>query len=586
MNKAVKRIRYRMSYAKGYLKENGVRRTAYRGVNFLLRRKAYEVPYYRYELGEQRRRSFEHGPVITLVMPLDSGDPTLLRRSVRSLRRQTYGRWELVLVDGVSQADGSAQALCHRMGEKDSRVRYAARHGACGLTDCLNAGLELATGTHVGLMHAGDCLHPSALYAVADAVCERGADLVYTDDCDYRDKPGDGRSPRLKPDFAPDTLRGSNYIGNLMVFVRALQPDIGELRCSTEKGWRYDLALRVSERAKRIVHIPKVLYFGRERPAGDDGAISREEKAALAGHLERVGLDGEVQDTGIPSVYRVRCALRGEPLVSILIPTCEHLDELRRCVDSIVERTSYPNYEIILIENNSQSGEVFRYYEEVRKAHANVRVVQWEGGFNYPAINNFGARHASGEYLLLLNNDTEVITPDWLQEMLMFSQRPDVGAVDAMLYYPDDTIQHAGVTVGIRGSADHIYRHFKRRTPGHLNRLVSVQNVSVVTAACLMVRRAVWDECGGMSEAYSVAFNDVDFCLRLRRAGYLNLWTPFAELYHHESRSRGREDTPQKRERFNREVKLLKETWGREIDEIDPYYNPNLTTERVDYSLR
>jgi GT2 family glycosyltransferase len=301
--------------------------------------------------------------------------------------------------------------------------------------------------------------------------------------------------------------------------------------------------------------------------------------------LDRIGLEGTVENSKIPSTYRIRYAIKGSPLVSIVIPNMDHVDDLKKCIDSIVGLSTWKNWEIIVVENNSRNTETFEYYRSI-ESDPRIQIVTWEGGFNFSAICNFGAKAAKGDYILLLNNDIQVITPDWLEQMLMFAQRSDVGAVGAMLYYPDDTIQHAGVIIGLGGVAGHSHKYFPRGHCGYSYRLTLAQNLSAVTAACCMISRPVWEQVDGLDDSFAVAFNDVDLCLRIRKAGYLIVWTPYAELYHFESKSRGLENTPEKVKRFNSEIDHMKERWGEFIANGDPYYNPNLTLDREDFSLR
>ncbi|MCM1237678.1 MAG: glycosyltransferase family 2 protein, partial [Ruminococcus flavefaciens] len=308
-------------------------------------------------------------------------------------------------------------------------------------------------------------------------------------------------------------------------------------------------------------------------------------KKALKEHLHRIGLEGDVVDAPIPSVYKIQYQIVGKPLISILIPNKDHIDDLSKCINSIFEKSTYNNFEIIVIENNSEAAQTFEYYSELEK-NDKIRIVKWEGEFNYSAINNFGFSFAKGEYILFLNNDMEVITPDWLQEMLMFAQRKDVGAVGAKLYYPDDTVQHAGVIIGIGGVAGHSHKYFKRSDCGYSSRLPLAQNLSAVTAACMMTRKDVFENVGGLDEDFKIAFNDVDLCMRIRKAGYLIVFTPFAELYHYESKSRGLEDTPEKQVRFNGEIQRFKIKWSTELNKGDPYYNSNLTLDTEDFAVK
>lgn len=403
-------------------------------------------------------------------------------------------------------------------------------------------------------------LHPAALAECEKAVRETGADMIYTDEEFYARVPGDRNVPYFKPDYGPDSLRGCNYIGPFLVCRSGLLKEAGaEDYAGLDANGQWNAVIRMAGKAKRICHIPKALYY-RRIPEG--------------------------KETPVPALRRVSDPVEGEPLVSILIPNRDHREDLKRCVDSIREKSTYRNWEILIIENNSSEQETFRYYEELKK-DSRIRVISREGAFNYSAINNRGAREAKGEQILLLNNDTEVISPDWMQEMLMYAQRQDVGAVGAKLYYPDGTIQHAGIGIGIKMLAGHFFRGFAGDSSGYFGRLKYAQNVSAVTAACMMIPRRVYEEMNGLEESFSVVFNDVDLCLRIRRAGYLIVWTPWAELTHYESRSRGPdEDTPEKKRFFVRETNRFLKKWYKALEEGDPYYNINLTRWKEDFSLR
>ena len=351
------------------------------------------------------------------------------------------------------------------------------------------------------------------------------------------------------------------------------------------------MVLRLTEQAQKIVHIPKPLYFWRSHPLSVASSllakpyVFESAKRAVRDHLDRVGLEGEVLDSAALSIYRVKYKIKGEPLISILIPNKDHVSDLRKCIVSIQEKTSYPNYEIIVIENNSEEEKTFQYYQLLEKRQ-NIRVVRWNGKFNYSAINNFGYTFAKGEYILLLNNDTEVISVDWLQEMLMYAQRGDVGAVGAKLYYPDNTVQHGGIVLGVGGVAAHLHCNRQKEDPGYMGRLIYAQDLTAVTAACMMLPRKVWEETGGLDESFEVTFNDVDLCMRIRQKGYLIVFTPYAELYHYESKSRKADDTPEKRARFVGEVERFQARWAKELEAGDPYYNPNFSLDDANFTIR
>lgn len=547
--------------------------------------------------GEEERaarqgESFGRDVMISVLVPLYNTPEKFLREMIESVQGQTYAHWELCLADGSDAAQSQVQQICMQYAAEDPRVRYRRLDQNYGLSGNTNACMEMAQGEYFALLDHDDLLHPFALAEAAKAICQEGADFVYTDEAHFHETPQDADCPNYKPDFAPDTLRSYNYICHLSVFSRALMERAGGgLRSEYDGSQDYDLILRLTEKTQKIVHIPQILYLWRVHAGSTASDVSVKPytltaaRRALAAHLERIGLEGEVTDARIPSTYDIRYPIVGQPLVSIIIPNKDHLGDLKRCIDSIRAKTAWPNWEIVLVENNSTEEATFRYYDEL-KADGRIRLVTYQGSFNFSAINNLGASHARGEYLLLLNNDTEVITPDWIERMLMFAQRSDVGAVGCMLYYPDDTVQHAGVILGLGGIAGHAHKRFKRGEYGFMSRLAIAQNLTAVTAACAMFRRDVWDQMGGLEESLAVAFNDVDLCMRIRQAGYLVVWTPFAELYHYESRSRGKENTLDKQQRFNGEIEFFRQRWQRELDAGDPYYNPNLSLRRENFSLR
>ena len=403
-------------------------------------------------------------------------------------------------------------------------------------------------------------LHPGALHAFARAIRDGGADLIYTDEDYYLERPKDLSAPRFKPDYGPDSLRGCNEMDSLLACRVSLLREAGaeDFAC-LDGDARWDAVLKMAEKAERVCHIPRILYY-RRVPSAD--AVP------------------------VPALRRIREEIKGEPLVSVLIPNKDHREDLKRCVDSIREKTTWPRYEIIILENNSTEPETFAYYRELRK-DPRIRVVTREGAFNFSAVNNLGAREAKGEQLLLLNNDTEVISPDWMQEMLMYAQREDVGAVGAKLYFPDGTIQHGGIGIGIKIAAGHYHRGMPGEGDGYFGRLRFAQDVSAVTGACMMIPRRVYEGMRGMDETFSVVFNDIDLCLRMREAGLKIIWTPWAELVHYESKSRGADEaTKEKKAFFVRETNRFLRKWHRALEAGDPYYNPNLTREREDFSPR
>lgn len=524
----------------------------------------------------------------SILVPLYNTPELYLRKMIESVLSQTYENFELCLADGSDRKHRYVGDICKEYRWHDKRVVYKKLKKNLGISENTNACLEMATGDYIALFDHDDMLHPSALYRNYEAISNQGADFIYSDENTFHETIDDAYSPHYKPDFNPDYLRSVNYICHLTVFSRKLYEQVGGFRKEFDGSQDYDIILRLTEKATKIVHIPQVLYYWRAHEESTAKDIHAKDycmvaaKKALAEHLDRIGIAGTVEDASILSWYRIRYALKGQPKVSIIIPNKDHIDLLKRCVDSIQKVSTYENYEIIIVENNSELRPTFKYYESL-KANKKVKVVYWKDEFNYSAINNYGATFADGDYVLLLNNDMEIITPDWLQEMLMFAQRDDVGAVGAKLYYSNDTVQHGGVILGIGGVAGHSHKYFDKNNPGYFGRLVVAQDLSAVTAACMMMPKAVFEQVGGLDEGYKVAFNDVDLCMKIREAGYLIVYTPYAELYHYESLSRGSEDTPEKVERFNGEVRLFMDKWQKKLDEGDPYYNPNLTLVYEDF---
>lgn len=545
------------------------------------------------ELARQRKHHFTKEVKFSIVVPLYNTTERFLRDMIESVQAQTYAGWELCMADGSDAQHGDVQRICREYVRRDKRIRYRKLEKNLGISGNTNACLEMATGDYIGLFDHDDLLHPAALYEVMCAIESTGADFIYTDECTFHDTPKDAYMPHFKPDFAPDNLRTNNYICHFTVFKRSLLDEVGLFDPTCDGSQDHDMVLRLTEKARRVAHIPEILYYWRahagsvaesprEKPYVIDAGIRAVEK-----QLDRLGLDGKVEPVrpGM-TFYRTRYTIKGTPKVSILIPNYEYIDDLRTCLNSIFHKTTWPNYEIVIVENNSTSRELFAYYESIQREHANVFVVTWEGKFNYSAINNFGAQFCTGEYLLLLNNNIEVITPDWIEEMLMFAQREDVGAVGAMLYYPDNTIQNAGICLGMSGTAGSFFQDVSRNSIGYMGRLIYTQNVSAVSSTCMLLRREVWDKLGGLDEDWAVAFNDVDLCMRIRKAGYLTVWTPYAELIHYESKSRGQDDTPQNRKRFEDEVLRFQSRWAKELEAGDPYYNPNFSLVRSDFFVK
>ena len=532
-------------------------------------------------------------PLISVLLPIFNTPAHLLQRCIESVLRQSYPKWQLCIADDRSTL-AHVRPLLERYAAQDERIRLEFRAANGHIAQASNSALALATGEYVGLLDHDDELAEHALFCVARALADHPeAQIIYSDE-DKLDESGQRCDPYFKPDFSPDLLLAQNYFGHFCVFRRSLVCRAGAFRAGFEGSQDYDLILRCLTQltdTNGVLHLPHVLYHWR-KTAGST-ALSPDEKSyaydaaqrALQQHLDSQKPGARVEIVA-PGLYRQHWPLADSPKVSIVVPTRDGLDVLKPCIDSIVQRTQYTNYEIVVVDNQSCLPETAAYLDELQESlQGRLRVLAYDQPFNYSAINNYAAAHASGDVLALLNNDIEVLNADWLSEMVAQATRPGVGCVGAKLYYPDGTLQHGGVILGIGGVAGHAHQFAARDAVGYFNRLRVVHNVSAVTGAALVVKKGIYLQVGGMDEAnLPVAFNDVDFCLRVRQAGYRNVWTPYAELVHHESKTRGADNTPDKQSRFERECRFMQEKWAAMLQH-DPYYNPNLSLQREDYSL-
>ena len=533
------------------------------------------------------------GPKISIVVPLYNTPLNFLEELLDSVVNQTYRNWELCCVD-AGQDPAVGQKVQARAAS-DPRIRYQKLEKNELIPGNTNHGFEMATGAYIALLDHDDILHPCALWYVAKAIAEQGADFVYTDEVTFEGDIDHLTVYHFKPDYMLDNLRSNNYICHLSVFRAKLLAAVGgDERAEFNGSQDYDLYLRLTEQAQKVVHIPHLLYYWRASPTSVASNISAKtyclEAAmkALRAHYQRVGVpvDDVTMIPNTPGFYKTDYTITKPGRVSILIPSCDHAADLRTCVESIYRKSTYEDFEIIVIENNSRENATFRCYEQLQKEHKSLKVITWQGtGFNYSALNNFGAKAATGEYLLLLNNDTEVISPRWREEMVMYAQQDRVGCVGAKLLYPDNTIQHAGIGFGFLTLAAHMHKNFPVGHPGYMGRLSYAQDVYAVTAACLMVRKDVYEQVDGLDESFAVAFNDVDFCVRVREAGYTNVFTPFAQLYHYESKSRGLDESPVKRKRFASEVERFQKRWAKQLAAGDPCMNPNFDLMKEDFSF-
>ena len=544
------------------------------------------------ELAEQRKTVFEYAPKISIVVPLYKTPEFFLKKLVDSVRAQSYSNWELCLSDGSGE-DSPIAGMLQKLQAEEPRIVVIGHDVQHRIAENTNRAIEAATGEFIAFADHDDELAPNALFECVSALnAQRDLDILYTDEDKTDEKSRTFFEPQMKPEFNPGLLCTVNYICHLLVVRRTLLDQVGLLNGEFEGAQDYDLTLRLTEASRKIKRIPKVLYHWRSHSAStaEDPESKRYAfdagRRAIQAHYDRCGIKAEVFDGEFPGLYRTRFFRDHDPLISILIPNKDHIRDLKRCIESIENRSTYPNYEFVIIENNSEAQETFDYYKELEEKDPKVRVVYYEGGFNFSAINNFGEQYAKGEYLLLLNNDTEMINRDCLEELLGYCMLPDVGAVGARLFYGDDTVQHAGVVVGFGGVAGHCFVQQPRTSTGYCHRIICAQDYSAVTAACVMVDRKAYHEIGCMTEEFAVAFNDIDMCMKLQEKGYRVVYNPYAELYHYESKSRGTEDTPEKKARFNREIDLFKKTWPKILAEGDPYYSPNLTLFSQDFSLR
>lgn len=542
------------------------------------------------ELEEQRNQSFGHNPKISIIVPTYNTPIKLLKEMVDSVRNQTYSNWELCIADG-SQGNEELENTLNEYAAEDKRIIVKYLDENYGIAGNTNGALALAGGDYIGLLDHDDLLAPNALFEVVKVLQDESVDIVYTDEDKVTEDLSKYMDPNFKPDFSIDLFRSHNYITHFFVCRKTIIDKIGGFRSEYDGSQDYDLMFRCIENSKVIKHIPMILYHWRvcggsvaENPAAKMYAYEAGRKAIQA-HLERMNIKADVKQMKLWGMYRVTYEVEGNPKVSIIIPNKDHIKDLNKCVMSLLNVNVYKNIEIIIVENNSTEEETFRYYDEMTKKYSNIRVLYYEGSFNYSAINNFGVKEATGEYILLLNNDTEIISKDAIKDMLGVCMRSDVGIVGAKLFYEDDTIQHAGVVIGFGGYAGHVFNGLSKKDYGYMVRAMITCNYSAVTAACLMTSREVFDEVGGLDEIFVVACNDVDFCLRVREAGYLVVYDAFAKWYHYESKSRGYEDTPEKQVRFKGEVEKFRERWGALIEEGDPYYNKNFPVTLAPFTL-
>lgn len=569
---------------------------------------------------EERETIFPNMVKISILVPLWNNKREFQIQMLDSVMNQTYDNWELCLADGSDEEHSYIGEICKEYAAKaNGRIVYKHLERNLGIAGNTNECYRMATGEYIGLFDQDDVLHPSVLYEYVKAINEQGADYLYCDETTFK---GDDINKMLtmhfKPDYAPDNLRANNYICHFSVFARKLLEGTELFRPDFDGSQDHDMILRLTDRAQNIVHVPRLMYYWRSHEGSVAAGIEAKPyaieaaKGAIADHLKKHGFKHfQITSTrACATIFRIRYQILGNPKISVVIANKDHAEDLKRCIDSIRSRSTWSNYEIIVVENNSTSQETFDYYTKLlgysykeeagkrtvcgcdggilKNGDGSLCIVTYHGEFNYSAINNLGVSYATGDYILLLNNDTEVITANWMEELLMYAQREDVGAVGAKLYYGDKTIQHAGVVIGLGAhrTAGHTHYRIPVQNLGYMGRLCYTQDVSAVTGACLMVKKSLYIEVGGLDEGFAVSLNDVDFCLKLRKQNLLNVFTPFAELYHYESISRGLDDAGEKAERYNRESEKFREKWKEDLKKGDPYYNPNFSLDRSDFALK
>ena len=542
-------------------------------------------------LETQRKQKFDYSPLISIAVPAYQTPVEFLRQMIESLIVQTYSNWELCIVN-ASPDNEEMQKVLAEYSAGDSRVRFCNLKENLGIAENTNRAFAMAKGEFVGLLDHDDLLAPNALYEIVKILQDHPqADALYTDEDKVTTELDEHFQPHLKPDFNLDLLRSNNYICHFFVVRKSIVEKAGGFRKEFDGAQDYDFIFRCTENAGEVLHVSEILYHWRTHKASTaDNPASKmyafeAGKRAIEAHLERTGTKGEVSHTQDLGFYRVKYPVQGKPLVSVIIPNKDEKETLQTCLEMLEKNTGYQNFEIIIVENNSTTDEIFRYYKELSR-NRKIHLLRCGKEFNYSAINNFAAAHAKGEYLLFLNNDVKSINPDWLEEMLGVCQRPEVGGVGAKLIYPDNTIQHAGCVIGMGGIAGHMFVDMPADRTGYLHKASLLQDMSAVTAACLLMKKEVFEQAGGFTEELAVAFNDVDLCLKVRKNGYLIVYDPYAKLYHMESKTRGAEDSKEKVRRFQTEIEYMRCHWIDILKNGDPCYNKNLSLTKWNYSLK
>lgn len=530
------------------------------------------------ELEKQKTVTFEYTPKISVLVPMYETPEKYFKELVESLQSQTYSNWELCLADGSKQKASFIDSVI----ADDNRIVYQLLSENKGISGNTNAAIAMATGEYMALLDHDDIIPPFSLFEIVTAINkDKEAEFFYSDEDKLMEDKDKRMGPHFKSDFAPDTLRSYNYICHFSVFKKSLMDKLGGFRKEFDGSQDYDIILRATETANRVVHIPKILYHWRinmnsvaysseAKPYAYEAA-----KRAILASLERQHIQGDISDSRVKGLYRLQYPVQGNPKVSIIILNKDHIKDLKKCIRSILNKTEYDNYEVIIVENNSQEKKTFAYYETL-KEQSKIKVITYpEQGFNFSALNNFGVKHASGSYFVFLNNDIEILTKGWLKCMLGTVQRKDVGMVGSKLIYPDGSIQHAGVVLNFTGIAGHVNAHLKSYDIGYMGRVMIQQNFNAVTGAMAMISKDDFMAVGGFDEQFAVAYNDIDLCLKVRALGKVIVYDPYIEAYHYESKTRGYEDTDEKKQRLQKETDLLKQKWKETFQMPDGYFNIN-----------
>jgi len=537
----------------------------------------------------EKARLFRYRPKISIIIPVNNTNEKWLRLCIESVLNQVYENWELCVADGCS-TNPCIRRILGEFVRKDGRIRVKFLSENKGIAENSNEALSLASGEFIGFLDHDDQLEPSAIYEVVKLLNENpDIDFIYSDEDKISTK-GKRFDPHFKPDWAPDTFRSCNYIAHFSVIRKKIIDEVGRFRIGYEGSQDYDLFLRVTEITCKIAHVPKVLYHWRTVPQSAASSANAKSyaynaaKKAIKDSLERRKMEAEVLDGPSPGFYRVKYKIMGNPKVSIIIPTRCKVKILQKSIQSIIDKTEYDDYEILIIDNQKSESETLRFYKEI-KSNPTIRIIKSDGHPNYSKINNYAVSLIDSEYIIFLNNDIEIVSKEWITAMLEHVQRKEVGIAGALLYYPNNTIHHTGVIVGIAGVVGHPHHYSSRENLGYFNRAKIIQNLSAVTGACMMIKRSIFEKVGGFDELFQIALGDIDLCLKAREKGYLIVYTPYAELYYSESLNRGNEDTPERQAGLEKEIEYFRRKWKDELAKEDPYYNPNLTLDREDFSI-